>query len=330
MLILGEIRTCLLRNSSSVRQTVVRELLGLIPGEQVWMSERPMAHAVSPDLVRGVDCPLPAAPGTRGTRGVGTIAAHAVISAGRVLQGSVTARVEPAPAARRLPWSHYLSRPGVVEMIGKARPADVARGFVTEMSSTTLSGSPSNSPSSSTSSTALDLGSVSERLIGKVQTSAHLDHVTPFRAARTRMRWAAVADSDPTSHGCQFTVLSDTSRTIVLTVAEADLPAAVRFCEDVALHDWVLTTVLRVIDRGDLGAGGGRELLTRLRPAINHLVHVWMPGAHVPDSMMPFWLALERRSGFTRQWEATVNRIRDQLSMRMLTAFYEAEPVLQR
>jgi cbb3-type cytochrome oxidase cytochrome c subunit len=92
----------------------------------------------------------------------------------------------------------------------------------------------------------------------------------------------------------------------------------------------VLTTVLRIVDRGDLGSGDGPDILARLRPAVNHLMHVWMPGAHVPDSMMPFWRALERRSGFTRQWDATVARIRDQLAMRMLTAFYEAVPVPQR
>jgi hypothetical protein len=313
MLILGEIRTCLLRNSTGVRQTVVGELLALISGEQVWMSERPIAHAVSPDVVRGVDCPLPTRSGAR-NRGVGTIAAHAVISAGRVLQGSVTARVQPARLDRRLPWSHYVSRPGVVEMIGKSGLADVAHGFVTE----------------SSSSAVLDLGSVSERLISRMQTSPHLDHVTPFRSARTRMRWVALGDNNRSARGCQFTVGSDNSRTMSITVPEDDLPAAVRFCEDVALHDWVLTTVLRIVDRGDLGSGDGPDILARLRPAVNHLMHVWMPGAHVPDSMMPFWRALERRSGFTRQWDATVARIRDQLAMRMLTAFYEAVPVPQR
>jgi len=246
---------------------------------------------------------------------VGTIAAHAVISAGRVLQGSVTARVEPALVDRRLSWSHYLSRPGVVEMIGKGSVPDVWQGFVQQLSTAHV----------------LDLGAVSERLIGKVQTNPHLDHVTPFRSARTKTRWAALANNDRSARSCQFTVGSDTSRTIALVVPEADLPDAVRFCEDVALHDWVLTTVLRIVERGDLGSGGGRDILARLRPAINHLMHVWMPGAHVPDSMMPFWRALERRSGFTRQWEATVTRIRDQLAMRVLTAFYdEASPVPQR
>jgi hypothetical protein len=313
MLILGEIRTCLLRNSTGVRQTVVGELLRLISGEQVWMSERPIAHAVSPEVVRGVDCPLPTRSGTR-VRGVGTIAARAVISAGRVLQGSVTARVEPAPADRRLPWSHYLSRPGVVEAIGKADLDDLAHGFVMESSTPAV----------------LDLGSVSERLIGKVQTSQHLDHVVPFRSARTKMRWAALGDNRPSARRCQFTVVGDTSRTIFLTVPEDELSAAVRFCEDVALHDWVLTTVLRIVERGDLGSGSGPDILARLRPAVDHLMHVWMPGAHVPDSMLPFWRALERRSGFTRQWETTVTRIRDQLAMRVLTAFYEAEPVPRR
>ncbi|TCO47268.1 SCO2521 family protein [Actinocrispum wychmicini] len=311
MLILGEIRTCLLRNSSSVRQTVVGDLLGLIPGEPVWMSERPMAHALSPEVIRGVDCPLPTSSGTR-VRGVGTVAAHAVISAGRVLQGSVTARVERSNADHRLPWPHYLGRPGVVEMIGRALGVgDLAEGFLREWSSSAF----------------LDLGSVSERLIDGVQMSPRLDHAMPFRSARTRMRWTAVVGDEPARIIDPFTVEGDTTRTISLTVRPEDLPAAVRFCEDLALHDWVLTTLLRIVERGDLGSLDGQQVVERLRPAVDHLMHVWMPGAHVPDSMMPLWEALERRPGFTRQWTATVNRIRDQLALRNLIAFHGMDAV---
>lgn len=309
MLILGEIRTCLLRNSSTVRQTEVRELLAIVPGEPVWMSERPMAHAVSPDLIRGVDCPLPTRSHTR-ARGVGTVSAHAVVSAGRVLQGSVTTRVVRAASDRRRPWPHYLANPGAVEMIGRASVADVADGFLGESSSTAV----------------LDLGSMCERLVDTVQMSRRLDHTIPFRSSRTRMRWAAFVTDGPARIVDPFTVESDTSRTIALSTELEELPAAIRFCEDLALHDWVLTTLVRIVGRGDLSSGDGRQVVARLRPAVDHLMHVWMPGAHVPDSMLPLWETLERRPGFTRQWNATVSRIRDQLALRNLIAFHGMDP----
>ncbi len=305
MLILGEIHTCLLRNSSPVRQTVVGELLGLMRGEPVPMSERPIAHAVSPDLIRGVDCSLPTGSGAR-SRGVGTIATHAVITAGRVLQGSAVTRAVPASSTHRQPWPHYLSRPGVVEMIGKTAATDVADGFVAQ----------SRDPS------ALDLGGICEWIIDKVQLSPRLDHRGPFASRRTTTRWVAHIIDDPAATTVRFTVEEDISRSIVLQVTEADIPAAVRFCEDLALHDWVLTTVLRIVDRTDFGSRDGRQVVTSLQPAVDHLMHVWMPGAHVPDSMTPLWRELERRPGFTRQWDATVSRVRDQLSMRTLRAFH--------
>jgi hypothetical protein len=302
MLILGEIRTCLLQNSGSVRETVVSELLRLIPGEPVWMSERPMAHAVSPDLITGVDCQLPTKSGAR-SRGVGTVSAHAVITAGRVLQGSAAVRLERGEFDRRQPWSHYLSRPGVVELIGKVNLTDTAKGFVAQ----------------APVANALDLGAVSDRVISKVQLSRLLDHVTPFRSTRTTMRWSAVATSDISKCRAGLTVENKTVRTLELVLRDEDLPDAARFCEDVALHDWVLTTLVRLIDRSDLGSGQGSAAMPVLRAAVDHLLHVWMPGAHVPDSLLPLWEGLERRPGFSRQWNTTSGRVRDQLAMAILT-----------
>jgi ribosomal protein S18 acetylase RimI-like enzyme len=44
---------------------------------------------------------------------------------------------------------------------------------------------------------------------------------------------------------------------------------------------------IELVDRTDLGSRDGRQVVTRLLPAVDHLMHVWMPGAHVPDSMEP-------------------------------------------
>ncbi|SMC51580.1 SCO2521 family protein [Kibdelosporangium aridum] len=310
MLILGEIRTCLLRSSSSVRKNVVGELLRLIPGEPVRLAERPIAHAVSSDVIRGVDCSLPTESGTR-ARGIGTVSGRALISAGRVLQGSVTARIQRAKFGHRLAWAHYLSKPGVVEMIGRASAADVAEGFLTK------------SPSAQT----LDLGAVGDSIISRVQVHPGMDHAFPFHSARTVMRWAALAVDDAADGHVTFTVESDTLRSIFVSLSEKDLPSAVRFCEDVALHDWVLTTLLRIVERSGLGSGGDGEVIKRLRPAVDHVMHVWMPAFHVPDSMRPLWQALDRRTGFSLQRDATVSRIRDLLTMRSVLAMHDADPV---
>jgi hypothetical protein len=48
---------------------------------------------------------------------------------------------------------------------------------------------------------------------------------------------------------------------------------------------------------------------------VEHLLHLWMPGARVDRSLAPLWDVLEREPGFTRQWRTLVRRIRDQLAL---------------
>lgn len=304
MLVLGEIRTCLLRSSGAANQTVVADLLQLLPGERVRLSERPLAHAVSPELTIGVDCGMPAASGTR-LRGIGTVAARGVITGGRILQGSVYARLERGQFDRRLPWSHYLARPGTIETVSRFDPLDLVNGFL------------STSPKDST----LDLGALSERLIGNVQKNPLLDQVVPFKSRRTRLCWAARTTEDPESPvGGEFVIADDNLRTFGLILDKPDtLHSVVDFCEDLALHDWILTTLLQLVERSNLGSNNGTDALSRVRPAIDHLLHLWMPGARVAQALQPLWDSLERRPGFTRQWQATIARIRDQLAVHTLS-----------
>jgi hypothetical protein len=270
----------------------------LSPGERVRSSERPLSHAVSPELFNGIDCQVPAASGTK-VRGIGTVAARGVVVGGRILQGSVYARLERGELDRRRPWSHYLSRPGVVETIGRFNRRDVVTGFFAEPR-----------PEST-----LDLGALSELVIGSVQMNPRLDHFPPFKSRRTWLRWALRTGETAES---EFTVADETLRTLSMTIEADAVPAVVEFCEDLALHDWVLTTLLRLVERSNIGSVDGGESLVRLRPAIDHLLHLWMPGARVAQSLLPLWESLERRPGFTRQWQATVTRIRDQVAVRTL------------
>lgn len=300
VLILGEIRTCMLQNSRELRRTTVADLLNLVEGERVRLAERPVAHAVSPARFTGVDCPLPTASKGR-CRGVGTVAARAVVTGGRALQGSTYVRVEAGPAQQRLPWSHYLARPGVVLVIGKFAEHDVAAGFLAE----------------TTTKDNIDLGAMTERLVNSVQLAPQLDHSTPLRARRTRFRWAAEVSTTATAPSCDLLVVNDTIRTLRLTVPAAAAEDLLGFCEDLALHDWALTNLLALVERSDLGADDG-PALSKLGPAMVTLRHLWMPGAHVAPSLLPLWRGLEHRPGFSRQWLATVDRIRDQLTLHSL------------
>lgn len=303
--VIGEVHTGLLLNSVSVRRDLLPAVLGLLPGERVRSSERPISYAVSPELLVGVDCDLPTASGTR-VRGIGTLVAHAAVTGGRVLQGSAWTRLVGGRAEHRLPWSHYLACPGVVETTGgrrnHLRRADLADGFLATW--------PDGGKTSG-----IDFGAVCGHIMGEVQRSPHLDRKSPFKTARTVVRW--VAEEAP-EQCVGFVVGDDGRRTIRITFDGQPISAVIELCEDLALHDWLLSTLLDVIDRGILGAGPQESMMRRIRSAVDHLIHLWMPGARVAESLLPLWHSLDTKPGFTRQWDALVNRIRDQLALRTL------------
>jgi hypothetical protein len=299
MLTFGEVHTGLLQNSTSLARDATADVLDLLVGERVRRSERPMAYAISPNRLTSVDCLLPTLSG-RAVRGVGTVVSRASITGGHVAQGSAYAGVDRSPANRRLAWSYYLTRQGQIETIGKADGADLAAGFA--------------KPTQSTGT--LDVGAIGGRALDAVQRSTRLDRQPPFRTQRTRMRWVVTpTDDEGVEATGRFTVESATRRTLTLVVPRPHLHEIVDLCEDLALHDWLLTTLLTLLDVSFAGPGTRTQRIARLRPAIDTLLHLWMPGARVDESLQPVWRALERKPGFTRQWEASVNRIRDQMTL---------------
>lgn len=303
MLTVGEVHTGLVQNSTSLTQLLSAQLLAFVPGSRVRRSERPIAHAVSPDSLTGVDCRLPTSSRSQ-VRGVGTAVSRAAITGGRVLQGSAYAHIIKSEADRRLLWSHHLSRPGIVETLTRADRADLAGGFLTTKPAREI----------------LDLGAISGRMMDRVQGSSELDRKQPFRMARTRMRWVAVVSGEQSADNrTHFTIDNETTRTVRLTVNEDDLLAAVELCENLALHDWLLTTLLTLIERTRSGRGGRPQVVERLQPAIDDLLHLWMPEARLDKSMLPLWQGLEQRTGFTQQWTASVSWIRDQVMLNIIT-----------
>lgn len=304
MVILGEIRTCLLHNSRPLPKTVVSELLALKPGKRVRVTDRPVNLSVSPELAVGVDCRLASEPAAK-ARGIGTVVSHAMVTGGVVLQASVRAALARATSGIRQGWSHYARKVGTVEVIGKANTEQLALGHRT--------GSAAGE---------LDLGAIGEYLLDVVQMRPQLDHTTAIRARPTRVRWTARCAEDGQAEPVVRLRLEDeVSRTIELVVAADQLGLAQRFCEDVALHDWLLTMLGSTIDQAARGDDARTDMLSA---AVERVVHLWMPGAHVNPAMQALWDKLERQPGFSRQWGAQVAQIRDLVALRTLKALEQA------
>jgi len=296
MLTIGEVHSALLSHSHAVNADRIHEALDVVVGARPHRSERPNRYAASVERFVGVDCGL-ATPQRSRVRGVGTVAYRSVVTGGRVVQGSAYTSVAPSLVSRRLPWSHYLATPGVVETIGTVAAADLVAGF----------SGPADQPDT------LRLEDISGRTLDLTQERCvGLDRQPPVRGRRIRLRWTSVeADEPPT---VTF-VIGTTIRHLHLRGRGLDAATAVTFAEDVALHDWLLTTLIRVLDAARIGLRPTRDVVDRLRPAIDELLHLWMPAARSEGTAQRLWNVLEHRPGFSRQWRAGVNRVRDQLAL---------------
>jgi hypothetical protein len=117
----------------------------------------------------------------------------------------------------------------------------------------------------------------------------------------------------------RFTLAEDGLRMVALRLPDLAPAPVVSLCEDLALHDWLLTTLIRMIERSRLGTAADPQSVMALRPAVDHLLHLWMPQARVARSLAPLWDVLEREPGLSRQWQTLVQRIRDQLALQAIT-----------
>jgi hypothetical protein len=299
-LIIGEVHTGLLLTSTAVPSDTALELLAIVPGGSVRTRQRPIRYAWSPEVLTGVDCAARLAEG-REVRVVGTPATRLSLTDGRIIQAGTHATLCENSAGRRRPWSHYLAQPGVLELLGKASDENLAAGFL-------------RGPSTATT---LDLGAVNARTLSAIQRSERLDRNPPFRGRLTRLRWSAETSD---REEIVFTLGADGLRTVRLRAPEPNPRAFADFCADLALHDWLLSTLLDVVDRAVARRRPAAELISMLRPGVDNLVHAWMPAAHVSRTLGRIWQELDLRSGFTLQWQKTVERIRDQLSVGLIEA----------
>jgi hypothetical protein len=299
MLILGEVHTGLLRNSTAVSPAVSARMLAFVAGEQVIQTQRPLPIAVSPAQLTGVDCDLVGRSGAA-TRAVGTVESRAVLTGGRILQGSAWLRVERAAHGRRLPWAHYLARPGCVETMSRHTTADLGDGFLRGRTTS-----------------ALDLAAICRRGMEKAQEAKHLDSTAPFKVPQTRVRWFATTQDDDKPATVAFGVEDETVRTVRLRLHPEALVDGVDLCESLALHDWLLSAQQHLIERGVAGGAAAGGPVTQLRSAVE-LLHLWMPAARMRPSWSKLWEALDREAGLTLQWTTSMHRIRDALNLALL------------
>ncbi|GAA1519893.1 SCO2521 family protein [Dactylosporangium maewongense] len=301
MLTFGEVHTGLLQNSTPLARDSTVRLLDTAPGSRVIQSERPIAYAVSPDRLIGVDCALPSSSGAR-VRAVGTVVSHAAVTGGHVLQGSAHTSVTPSAENRRMQWPHYLARPARLETIGKVKAGDVRDGYLRH----------------ERSADRLDMAGIAGHTMDAVQGSAQLDHRSPFRARRTHLRWVFEPTAGHEGLKVEFTVQSETLRTLTLAGSGDCSPSVVELCEDLALHDWLLTTLLSIAESALTRSTASTQRVRRLQPAVEYLVPLWMPAARLDGEVLPVWESLDRRPGFTRQWDLSVGRVRDQITLAMI------------
>ncbi|GHG92243.1 SCO2521 family protein [Streptomyces lanatus] len=302
----GEVRTCLLPSFQAFDARAAAQLLRLRADEPVRISERPSMYALSPEILTGVDCRLPASNGSK-VRSVGTVAARAALTEGRLLQATAYFSLPAAGPDIRRPWGQYLVRPGLVEPFGKLPQQATVEGM--------LRGARRGE---------LDLGMIAEGLLAALRRHALLDRRVPFKSSPTRLRWVA-RRGDQQASLVNFTVAEGGLRTMELRLPE-HIPAAAAagLCEDLALHDWLLTTVQHMLDNSRLGTADGPSVVEALHPVVVHLLHLWMPRAHVDPALGHLWDVLEEKPGFSRQWENLSRRIRDRLALQAVAMPHQA------
>ena len=299
MLVLGEVLTSLLPSSTALPADAGQQLLSLTTGAQVFRSERPMSYVVSPERLTGVDCQLPTGPHAT-ARVIGTVTTRAVLTGGHVLQASARTAAVRSVHNRRLPWSYYLARPSTVEVVGKYRERATVEAFLTAAPTAPM----------------LNLAAIAGHTADRVRMSSLIDSRAPFPSRPTALRWAAVLAAD--EDALTFTVERPDHRTVLLRTRGTALTDVVSLCEDLALHDWLLTTLTGIVTRAALTGPNPAVAVDRIRPAVDHLLHLWMPGARLEIQTRRFWDQMEQRAGFGRQWTASVQRIRDHLALSTL------------
>ena len=296
--VLGEVTTALLDQDLPLSREQAEKALRLVPGRPVAVREHPRRRAVSPEIVVGVDCAL-ASSASGPVRGIGSVTARAVLTGGHVVQGSARATVRVEESNKRQRWGHYTAQPGVIEVVDAARLEDLVEGF--------LAGEPLGHRS-------LNLGAVGTHVLDRVGG----DPANPgarLKTRRTSLRWALRLIGGVASMDVDFRPGPDGAWWIRVSANPEEIGTVTEFCEDVALHLWLLRALDTVCERSVRNPGAMRELT----PALNYLGHLWLPEAHVKSEFRRLWQHLEDTAGVEREWTVLLDRVRDRIHAPDLT-----------
>lgn len=293
--VLGAVTTGLLNTSEPLPLDAARQVLALVRGVQADWRRYPVEQVFSPDLFQALDCRLPMPKNVAQPRIIGTARTRAILTAGHVLQGSARVEILLGSASRRKPWSHYMARTGVAEAINNAAPADIVDGF--------LHGEPGKS--------LLDLGNASAYVMSLLDQAPQIDRRARLKTQAHRLLWAArvLPDTEPTGN---IVAGQDGVFRVRMSGPAEQLPSFVEFCEILALHHWLLATLKNAFDRSNRR---GRRPEGELDPALSYLGHVWNPDAHLPRDMKWFWDGLEAEAQLSWEWQSTVTRVRDKVTL---------------
>lgn len=300
--LLGEVRTGLLPESTALTSGSAEDLLTLVHGRRVQSRERPVEWTRSPVVAEGIDCRL-VTPTRSRVRVVGTVVTQAVVFGGRILQSSAQTTVIAGAGSTRRSWRHYLDRIGVIETLTRTNDdigSQLVEGFLWAADPEAAN---------------LDLGAIAARVHTRVRCNPMLNQRPPLRTGATRLRWAALLRPGETP-SMSFILCDDETRLASVVVGdESELGAVQRFCEDLAVHDWLLSVLTDVISESDLAEATGTSPVQAFAPLLEHLAHLWLPGAVTPEALHGLWVRLEAEAACSRQWHAGVGRLRDRLAV---------------
>lgn len=297
--VLGEVTTRLLDVADALEPVTAHYLLDLVPGRRPWRVDRPIPQVVSPDLAFGVDCHVPA--GASGqVRTVGLVSAHAVLTGGHVLQGSATARIVPNANTHTPEWSHYTARPGVLEVGPKTAPDGIVAGFLDAGAGREL----------------LNLAGISGQVVDRVLRKDLRVERARIPTQPLRLRWNAVLRDDLEAPSADFVAGDGGLLLVSVQARDAHLAMVERFCEDLALHVWMLSSVTRAFERSSRLLDKA-DLLARI---LEYLGHLWGPGTYVDEEVDYLWASVEAAWHLSLTWQRQMERLRDRIALMTLKA----------
>lgn len=304
--VVGEVMTLLLRSPAALDQDRAHDLLArLVPGSTPDRFGHPVDRLMSADLTFGVDCHLATPKGGARARTIGVAAAHAVLTGGHVLQAAAHARIVVGETQHRRRWSHYTARPGYIEVQRKAAPERLAVGFLTAESDGAL----------------LNLAGVAKQVADRVNGEVGQDQKVRLRSSPRTFRWVARVAGTAGMPQVEFVRCPDGTFQINAVTNPTYLISLARFCEDVALHNWLLSTMAAAF----AGSTAAPDRIGEMGPALELLGHLWSPGEALDERLNSLWPDLEARLHLSRGWRNQVTRVRDKILLLTLEALQQQQ-----